>query len=476
MHFPSDRFCSLLAGFLVMASLLRGVAQEAAPAAEGDTIHVPPKIEWEKIAELADTDGKKLGGYAGMFAGAHGDVLILAGGTDFPGAMPWEGGTRAFSDAVHVLERTVGDDRMPRYAWVESGVKLSEAMGCGASVSLKDGLLCVGGATDAGVRDGCFLLSWNAGERKVGQTEFPKLPQPLAWASAALVKNTVYVLGGTGELPRSRAVNSFYALDLSKRDAGGAAFAWKALPPWDGPPRMLAVAAASMEGGSEYLYLCGGRNPGGEPDFLTDLHRYNPVRKDWALLGDIIDPRGHPCAIVGAPAFHVPPHHLVIVSGTDETLTQVMESQARDLKEIDDAEKNRRRDYNRLLMEKFPGYTRTVLGYDAGIGEWNHLGHFPGTPCLTNPAVNWDGQIVIPGGETGPGRRSPEIWMGTIRKKPAAVIEEEEEASAEAPSGQRELENRAAGRGSEAAPSGGTGATAPGSAGKKEAVVPPRKP
>jgi hypothetical protein len=88
--------------------------------------------------------------------------------------------------------------------------------------------------------------------------------------------------------------------------------------------------------------------------------------------------------------------------------------------------------------------------------------------------VNWDGQIVIPGGETGPGRRSPEIWMGTIRKKPAAVIEEEEEASTEAPSGQRELENRAAGRGSEAAPSGGTGATVP--AGKKEAVVPPRKP
>jgi N-acetylneuraminic acid mutarotase len=115
----------------------------------------------------------------------------------------------------------------------------------------------------------------------------------------------------------------------------------------------------------------------------------------------------------------------VIVSGTDETLTRVLEGQARDLANIDEREKNARRDYNRLLMEKFPGYTRTVLGYDAGIGEWNHLGGFPGAPCLTNPAVNWGGQVVIPGGETGPGRRSPEIWMGTVVKKPAVVEEEE---------------------------------------------------
>jgi N-acetylneuraminic acid mutarotase len=153
----------------------------------------------------------------------------------------------------------------------------------------------------------------------------------------------------------------------------------------------------------------------------------------------------------------------VIVSGTDETLTRVLEGQARDLANIDEREKNARRDYNRLLMEKFPGYTRTVLGYDAGIGEWNHLGGFPGAPCLTNPAVNWGGQVVIPGGETGPGRRSPEIWMGTVVKKPAVV--EEEEAG---PAGQLTVPAP----GPEAAPAPAPAAPAPAAVPAPAAAVP----
>src|SRR6185436_11865744 len=57
-------------------------------------------------------------------------------------------------------------------------------------------------------------------------------------------------------------------------------------------------------------------------------------------------------------------------------------------------------------------------GYDAAIGEWNNLGSFPAEVPLTNPAVAWENQIVIPGGETGPGKRTPEIWAATVRKKP----------------------------------------------------------
>ena len=42
-------------------------------------------------------------------------------------------------------------------------------------------------------------------------------------------------------------------------------------------------------------------------------------------------------------------------------------------------------------------------------------------------AVNWGSQVIIPGGETGPGKRTPVIWAATIRKKPI-VVEEEPEA------------------------------------------------
>jgi N-acetylneuraminic acid mutarotase len=63
------------------------------------------------------------------------------------------------------------------------------------------------------------------------------------------------------------------------------------------------------------------------------------------------------------------------------------------------------------------------MAYDAEVGEWSSIGNFPGKACLTTPSVNWDGAIIVPGGETGPGKRSPLIWQATVRKK-AAVVEE----------------------------------------------------
>ncbi|HEX2747499.1 MAG TPA: hypothetical protein VHM91_05810, partial [Verrucomicrobiales bacterium] len=78
---------------LAPAPVLPDPAPAPAPAptpapvhpAEGDTIHDPPRIEWEKIAELPPRHGEpKNPGLAGVFAGTQGDVLIIAGGTNYP--------------------------------------------------------------------------------------------------------------------------------------------------------------------------------------------------------------------------------------------------------------------------------------------------------------------------------------------------------------------------------------------------------
>jgi solute:Na+ symporter, SSS family len=238
------------------------------------------------------------------------------------------------------------------------------------------------------------------------------------------LKNTVYVIGGTSDITTMKATKSFYALDLSKRGAA-AGFEWKALTAWDGAARIFPVAAASLEGDKESLYLCGGREPGAETDFLIDLHKFNPVKKDWSILGDVVDRRGHPGHVMATAAFHVPPHHFVVVGGMDEEITRLMERNARDIKELDDTERERRKKYESVLLESFPGYPRTVLGYDAEIGEWNHIGNFPAPVPLTNPAVSWESQVIIPGGETAPGKRTPDIWAATIRKKPVVVEEED---------------------------------------------------
>ena len=409
--------------------IFAAVVAETSPAAETeltDTIHIPPKIEWEKIADLPPRHGEaKNPGLAGVFAGAQDDVLLIAGGTNFPQGSPWNGGPRAVYGDIYVLERTQKPDGLPTFAWTSPNADLPAPLSYGASVSLPDGVLCMGGATLNNVQDACFLLTWNKAARKVETTPFPKLPKPLACHTAVLLQDIVYVIGGTSHLKTLAPTSSFYALDLKQRRAG-TAFTWKALPAWDGPPRVFPVAAASLEGEVESIYLCGGRQPGGEPDFLIDLHKFNPLKKDWSILGDVVDRRGHPGHVMATAAFHVPPHHFVVVGGMDEDITRLLERNARELKELDETERERRKKYEAKLLEDFPGYPRTVLGYDAEIGEWNHIGNFPGMVPLTNPAVNWESQIIIPGGETGPGRRSGEIWAATVRKKPI-VIEEEPE-------------------------------------------------
>ncbi len=424
-------FLTLLA--LVLADAPPVHAQAAKPAVETDMIHPAPKIEWEAIAELPVRPGfEKAEGLAGVFAGAQGDYLLIAGGTNWAGQSFSAGAKRAWWADIYVLHRQYTPEQKTVYEWLPAGAELPRNLAYGASASTPEGVLCMGGAEQNQVSDACFLMKWNAEARKLEFEDYPKLPKPLACATAVRIGTTVYLLGGAHQMPASRATNTFLALDLTKKGDPNA-FTWKTLPSWDGPGRIFPIAAASLEkaaslknGGEEIveesIYLCGGRDPGNSPDFLTDLHKFNPRKKDWSILGDIVDPQGHPSSVMAAPAFHVPPHHLVIVSGTDQELVKMLENNQRKLEAVDATEEKARTDYNKLLLENYPGYTRTVMAYDAEVGEWSNLSNFPGKACLTTPCVNWDGAIIIPGGETGPGQRSPQIWQGTVRKK-AAVVE-----------------------------------------------------
>lgn len=413
---------------LAAAGSVPGLVRAQAPAApaepeasEVDVLHPPPKIEWEKLAEMEPPPGfEKPFGLAGAFAGAHGDTLIIAGGTNFPTGAPWTGGKRAWWSHIHVLKRAITPENTWKYAWVPSGAELPESLAYGASVSLKDGLLCIGGTEFTKLSKRCFLLRWNETSQTVESVDYPELPRPLANCAAVKLGDAVYVLGGQERLPRGRGTTTFLMLDLTK--AGTPDFVWKELPGWDGPGRVSPVATAFLEGDVSGIYLCGGRDPDGSPDFLSDLHRFVP-KKGWSILGDIATPNSHPCAIMAAPGFHVPPHHMVIVSGSDEELIRFLEKNDREIDLRGHAWASRLCTFNQELMRDHPGYTPRMLAYDAASGEWTDLGDFPGEACLSTPVVNWDGSIIIPGGETGPGRRSGAIWQATIRKKAAAVSE-----------------------------------------------------
>lgn len=398
-------------------------APTGSPAsATGDTLSPPPQIEWKEIAQLPAPAGfKEQPGVAGAFAGASGLFLIVAGGANYLAEQTPEAAPRAYWNNIYVLEKIRSEDGRHQYKWRPSGLELPRALAYGASVNTDDGLLCMGGRTVEQCFSDCFLLRWNASLSKVELEEFPKLPVPLAHMASAKIGNVVYVLGGR-ETVTGRATRSFFVLDLTRR--GTADFIWKRLAPWDGSPRIHPLASSGTDGETESLYLCGGRNPGGGEgeDFLTDLHRYDPVKNTWAVLGNALDPAGNTAALMAAPAFFVPPHHLVVVSGTDERLTALLEDNAHRVATKDATESTDRKKLNQTILANFPGYSRNVMAFDIVASEWSFIGSFPDRPPVTTPVVPWDGNYIIPSGETGPGQRSPVIWQASVMKK-ARIVE-----------------------------------------------------
>ena len=125
-------------------------------------------ITWEELPALPPSAGQATQpGVAGPFAGVHGDVLIVAGGANFPEKMPWEGGAKIWWDDIWVLEKpTSGPAR-----WVtDKTFKLPRRLGYGISVSTVDGVICAGGHDVDRCYADVFVLSWDPKSREIRRT------------------------------------------------------------------------------------------------------------------------------------------------------------------------------------------------------------------------------------------------------------------------------------------------------------------
>ena len=68
-----------------------------------------PEVKWANIAQLKNANGTPSLGFAGAINGFSNDVLIVAGGANFPDKMPWEQGKKHFSKEINILNK-VGEN------------------------------------------------------------------------------------------------------------------------------------------------------------------------------------------------------------------------------------------------------------------------------------------------------------------------------------------------------------------------------
>ncbi len=325
-------------------------------------------LKWSQLPPLPDRLG-----VAGAFAGQSGGTLLVAGGANFPDKMPWEGGKKVWHDVVYGLSQTNG-------SWFLAG-RLPRPLAYGVSLTTRRGVLCIGGSDAERHHAEVFLLRYK--ERKLTTEALPSLPLPLANAAGALVNEVAYVAGGSEQPGEQSAVSRFFALDLKRTSAG-----WRELEACPGEARILAAAA----GVKEYFYFVGGtalRQTNGvvKRSYLRDAWRF-AAGKGWERLADL--PK--PCVAAPTPA-PVVDASLLLVGGDDGSLAGFQPP------------------------ERHPGFPRTILALDLQQGRWAEFNGLLAARA-TLPAVEWNGNFVLPSGEVRPGVRSPEVWAFSAKVQP----------------------------------------------------------
>lgn len=323
------------------------------------------ELSWTKLAPLPDAHG-----FAGAFGGAHSGVLIVAGGANFPERKPWEGDPKVWHDTIFLLDH-------PASRWRQVG-RLIRPLGYGVSAQTADGIVCAGGSDARSHYADVFLLRLT--NRVPAFTPLPSLPRPCANASGAVLAGKIYLAGGLETPGSAKAMKSFWVLDRLDRDAQ-----WRELEPWPGPERILATVGVA--GGSFYLFGGAALAPGtnGIPlrRWLKDAYQFTPGL-GWKRLPDL------PRVAVAAPS-PAPSNEgaLWVLGGDDGSQTQTPPNEHR-------------------------GFRRDILAFDPMSGGWTTAGETP-FALVTTPVIQWNGRLIIPGGETRPRIRSTEVWSAVLK-------------------------------------------------------------
>jgi len=317
--------------------------------------------DWQQLSPIPNAEG-----VAGTFAGVSHNVLLVAGGANFPDKKPWEGGTKTWYADIFALESLTGK-------WRTVG-KLPRPLGYGVSVTHRNTVVCVGGNDAVKHYAAAFRLEWIDGQVKT--SDLPPLPHSLAMAAGAVVGDKLIIAGGLERPDSNVPLKSVWTLNLAADKPN-----WEKVADIPGPGRLLPVAAAQ----SGSFYVLGGADLVAKKDglparrYLSDGYRYTPGT-GWQRIADL------PRPTVAAPSPTASDATGVYLCGGDDGSHVGFQP-----------------------PEKHPGFGKLLYRYDVKADRWNEVGHYP-AGHVTTPLVIWQQRWIIPSGEIRPGVRAAAVW------------------------------------------------------------------
>ncbi|MBD0852200.1 sodium:solute symporter family transporter [Maribacter arenosus] len=363
-----------------------------------------PKLKITELPSLpAQEEGMASLGYAGMMGGVHDEVIIAVGGANFPEGLPWKGGKKVYSDKIYLLK----DNQ-----WQLSGQTLHSPLAYGASVSIPQGILIIGGEDGTTTSDQVVLITYDPTSKDIGIADYPSLPEALAYSAAVVEEDFVYVVGGKND---KESVNSFYRMNLKGKNN------WEKLPDFPGSPRALHAIAVQETKDSRKLFVIGGRNQitGKKSEALTDYLSYDLKDGVWKNEGALLID-GAPRVLMGASAETMGSMHLMVYGGSDEVLFNELENLALQLgQEQNDSLVAKLTGKRDEILNTHPGFSKEILGYNSITNKWFVYDDLPNQIPVTALSFKKDDEFIIISGEVSPGIRTPKV----LKYKIAEAVE-----------------------------------------------------
>ena len=350
-----------------------------------------PNLQWKIYDSLPALVGNESLGYAGPVIGIHNDKLLIAGGANFPDAMPWMGGKKQY-----YKEAFVTDINNPQGGFEKFELPIDIAYSANCSSPL--GIICAGGENENGVLQTAFLIRWI--DEKLNFTPLPNLPKPLTNAAATCIGDEIFVAGGENQ---TAASSEFYKLNLNDTEKG-----WEVLANIPHPVSHSILVAVNN---GESVFLFGGRekNIGDTSTLYRQVYQYRIEKNTW------IEKQSMPYALSAGTGALINDDFIALFGGDKGSVFHKTEALIHAINKEQDSVKKQQLNQEKIkLQAAHPGFSKSVLLYDIATNSWKEGSEINFTTPVTTTAIKNSNRIFIPSGEIKAGVRTPHILEAII--------------------------------------------------------------
>lgn len=237
-------------------------------------------INWKQSGVLpVQPNGLHHMGLSGVVLGVVGDQIIIAGGNNFPEGLPWEGGIKKYYKRV-IVYNNQKDTLLNTFTF-----NLPANVAYAAVAQLKDGIFYAGGENENGPLNSAYLIK-KSKSQSFEIIELPSLPIAISNAVAVATENAVYVLGGAN---KEGVSNKVWKLALNNIKKGWTVQA--------SMPQPTAFAAAAIA--NEHIYIMGGRckEANGISKIYKEVYAFDIENNLWEQKASLPETVSAACAL-----------------------------------------------------------------------------------------------------------------------------------------------------------------------------------